>query len=49
MVVEAFVFFLLLHLNSMLEARPLLCSEIDMQSLFEGVIFFLEVLMQFPY
>ena len=32
MVVEAFVFFFLLHLNSMVEARALLLSEIDIQN-----------------
>ena len=32
MVVEAFVLFFLSHLHTMVEARPLLCSEIDMQN-----------------
>ena len=32
MVVESFFLFFLLHLNSMVEARPFLCSEIDMQN-----------------
>ena len=29
MVVEAFVLFLLLHMNAMVEARPLMCLQID--------------------
>ena len=32
MVAEEFVLFFLLHLNSMVEAIPLLCLEIDMQN-----------------
>ena len=32
MVVKAFVFFFLLHLNSMVEAKILMCSEIDMHN-----------------
>ena len=39
MVAEAFVLFFLLQLNSMVEDRPLMCSEIDIHNVIEYRIF----------